>query len=255
MQIVKNPFVFIGMVAISAALLLSIFSEYTSETVKKNKELDKRKNILLARYFEEAKDPNSAIIAKLSEPQELIEVYKSEIEELLFLDADNNVVASDDFDFSKLVWKENKKDGSLYYFFKGAESDKRYLPLFKVKGQDGGYIVPISGKGLWSTIKGFIYIVPENGNEYTVKGISFYEHGETPGLGGEIDVYDVKARYLNKKIDLNNDKIPEMVKAVSDERYQLDYISGATITSDGLNQFIGSHILGRYKSILSEVNE
>ena len=85
MQIVKNPFVFIGMVAISAALLLSIFSEYTSETVKKNKELDKRKNILLARYFEEAKDPNSAIIAKLSEPQELIEVYKSEIEELLFL--------------------------------------------------------------------------------------------------------------------------------------------------------------------------
>ena len=237
MQIVKNPFVFIGMVAISAALLLSIFSEYTSETVKKNKELDKRKNILLARYFEEAKDPNSAIIAKLSEPQELIEVYKSEIEELLFLDTGNDVVASDDFDFSKLVWKENKKDGSLYYFFKGAESDKRYLPLFKVKGQDGGYIVP------------------ENGNEYTVKGISFYEHGETPGLGGEIDVYDVKARYLNKKIDLNNDKTPEMVKAVSDERYQLDYISGATITSDGLNQFIGSHILGRYKSILSEVSE
>ena len=173
MQIVKNPFVFIGMVAISAALLLSIFSEYTSETVKKNKELDKRKNILLARYFEEAKDPNSAIIAKLSEPQELIEVYKSEIEELLFLDAGNDVVVSNDFDFSKLVWKDNKKDGSLYYFFKGAESDKRYLPLFKVKGQDGGYIVPISGKGLWSTIKGFIYIVPENRNEYTVKGISF----------------------------------------------------------------------------------
>mgnify|MGYP001349732718 FL=1 len=199
MQIVKNPFVFIGMVAISAALLLSIFSEYTSETVKKNKELDKRKNILLARYFEEAKDSDSAIIAKLSEPQELIEVYKSEIEELLFLDAGNDVVASNDFDFSKLVWKENKKDGSLYYFFKGAESDKRYLPLFKVKGQGGGYIVPISGKGLWSTIKGFIYIVPENGNEYIVKGISFYEHGETPGLGGEIDVYDVKARYLNKK--------------------------------------------------------
>ena len=56
-------------------------------------------------------------------------------------------------------------------------------------------------------------------------------------------------------IDLNNDKTPEMVKAVSDEQYQLDYISGATITSDGLNQFIGSHILGRYKSILSEVNE
>ena len=147
MQIVKNPFVFIGMVAISAALLLSIFSEYTSETVKKNKELDKRKNILLARYFEEAKDPNSAIIAKLSEPQELIEVYKSEIEELLFLDAGNDVGASDNFDFSKLVWKENKKDGSLYYFFKGAESDKRYLPLFKVSKYPSLSIIVMNGNG------------------------------------------------------------------------------------------------------------
>ena len=253
--IIGSPFVFIGIVAVSAALLLSVFSEYTKDTVKVNKELDKKKNILLARYFEEAKDLNSTIIAKLSDQQELMEIYESEIEELLFLDASDDVAVLDDFDFSKLVWKENKKDGSLYYFFKGANSDKRYLPLFKVKGQGGGYIVPISGKGLWSTIKGFIYIVPEKNNEYTVKGISFYEHGETPGLGGEIDVYDVKERYLNKKIDLNNDKTPEMVKAVSDDRYQLDYISGATITSDGLNQFIASHILDRYKSILSEVNE
>ena len=253
--IVGSPFVFIGIVALSAALLLSVFSEYTKETVKNNKELDKKKNILLARYFIEAKDVNNATIAKLSNPEELMEVYKSEIEELLFLEGTDDVAAVDDFDFSKLVWKENKKDGSLYYFFKGADSDKRYLPLFKVKGGSGGYVVPVSGKGLWSTIKGFVYIVPENSSNYIVKGISFYEHGETPGLGGEIDVYDVKARYLDKKIDLNNDKVPEMVKAVSSKEYQLDYISGATITSDGLNQFLGSHILGRYKSILLEVNE
>ena len=54
--IIASPFVFIGIVAVSAALLLSVFSEYTKETVKVNKELDKKKNILLARYFEEAKD-------------------------------------------------------------------------------------------------------------------------------------------------------------------------------------------------------
>ena len=107
---------------------------------------------------------------------------------------------------------------------------------------------------MWSTIKGFIYIVPENKGTYVVKGISFYEHGETPGLGGEIDVYDVKKRYIDKEIDINNRKIPEMVKAVSDESYQLEYISGATITSDGLNEFIGSHMLDRYKNILLEVN-
>ena len=253
MRIVKNPFVFIGMIALSAALLLSLFSEFTSDTVKKNKEDDKKKNILLARYFEEAEDPNNETISALSNPIELMKIYDFEIEELLYSEDDGSPVL-DEVDFSKLVWKENKKDGSMYYFFKGGDSFKRYLPLFRVKGDGGGYIVPISGKGLWSTIKGFIYIVSEKKGVYTVKGISFYEHGETPGLGGEIDVYDVKKRYLNKKIDIKNEKSPEMVKAVSDKTYQLDYISGATITSDGLNDFIASHVLDRYKTILLEVN-
>ena len=260
MQIVKNPFVFIGMIALTAALILSCVSEYTKDRVKINKELDKKKNILLARYFVEAKDPKNSIVSKLSEPEELIKIYESEIEELLFLES-NGTPVTESFDFSKLVWKENKKDGSMYYFFKGSSDDIKYLPLFKVKGEGGGFIVPISGKGLWSTIKGFIYIVPENEAQYTVKGISFYEHGETPGLGGEIDVYDIKARYIDKKIDLNNARIPKMLKTPASEeedegyQYELDYISGATITSDGLNQFIGSHILDRYKIILLGVNK
>ncbi len=259
MQVVKNPFVFIGIIALSAALLLSLFSEFTRDVVKNNKELDKKKNILLARYFAEAKNPDDPVIVKLSDPEELQKIYDSEIQELLFLEQDGSLV-TDAGDFSKLVWKENKKDGSMFYFFKGSNSDKRYLPLFKVKSEQGGFVVPISGKGLWSTIKGFIYIVPEEGSgKFSVNGISFYEHGETPGLGGEIDVYDVKARYLNKKIDIDTNKIPRMLKAPSsaeeEKEYELDYISGATITSDGLNDFIESHILERYKTILLEVSK
>ena len=89
--IVGNPFVFIGIIALSAALLLSVVSEYTKETVKSNKELDKKKNILLARYFIEAKDENNDTIARLSNPKELMDIYNSEIEELLFLDGTSNV--------------------------------------------------------------------------------------------------------------------------------------------------------------------
>ena len=96
-----------------------------------------------------------------------MEIYESEIQELLYNEEDGSIVSADK-DFSKLVWKENKKDGSMYYFFKGADSDARYLPLFKVKSDGGGFIVPISGKGLWSTIKGFIYIVPENKEKKTL---------------------------------------------------------------------------------------
>ena len=170
----------------------------------------------------------------------------------MFLD-DGSLPGDSDLDFSKLVWKENKKDGSLYYFFKN--KPEKYLPLFLVK-ETNGYIIPISGKGLWSTIKGFIYIIPVRDQEsyvsgqFAVKGISFYEHGETPGLGGEIDKYDIKKRYLDKQINLKEQKTPNMTKAIVDERYELEYISGATITSDGLDSFIASHILGRYKNIL-----
>ena len=87
MQIVKNPFVFIGIVALAAALILSCVSEYTKDRVKNNKELDKKKNILLARYFVEAKDTENSTVSKLSEPEELMKIYESEIEELLFLEA------------------------------------------------------------------------------------------------------------------------------------------------------------------------
>ena len=65
---------------------------------------------------------------------------------------------------------------------------------------------------------------------------------------------EIKKNSPNKKIDINNKKTPEMVKAVSDKSYELEYISGATITSDGLNEFIASHVLDRYKTILLEVN-
>jgi len=90
--------------------------------------------------------------------------------------------------------------------------------------------------------------------DYSVQGISFYEHGETPGLGGEIDKYEVQARYLNKHVSFKNNKTPEMTKTVSDDSYDLEYISGATITSDGLDTFIAYHILDRYKDILSKAN-
>ena len=142
----------------------------------------------------------------------------------------------------------------MLYSFKNSKD--QYLPLF-ISKSTGGFIIPISGKGLWSTIKGFIYIIPndEVNGEFIVKGISFYEHAETPGLGGEIDKYEVKARYLNKYVSFKDNKSPEMTKAILDEKYDLEYISGATITSDGLDTFIGYHILDRYRKILSSNNE
>ncbi len=120
------------------------------------------------------------------------------------------------------------------------------LPIHEwVVGDDvKSYIMPISGKGLWSTLYG--YLAVETDGE-TVKGITFYQHGETPGLGGEVDKDWFTNMYIGKKfVDTDGnlvsiiivrgkveDKVPE-----DQHYYHVDGISGATLTGRGINNFL-----------------
>ena len=252
-NIISNPFVFIGIIALISALILSVVSESSKELVKINKELDIMKNVLLCRYLEEYETYKE----KLSDPKEVKEIYSKIIKPILYdidtnLPVDSNFFETKNLKFADLQWKEDKSNGSLYYFFK-SYPEKRYLPLFKVLDDSKGYILSVSGKGLWSTLKGFLYV---SENLDSIKGISFYAHKETPGLGGEIDKIEIKERYVGKKIDLNNKdiKIAQMVKNPTNSEYHLQYMSGATITSDGLNHFL-KRDLDRYKTILKGINK
>jgi len=67
-----------------------------------------------------------------------------------------------------------------------ADKDMNFFPIYIHKTNDNinGYVIPISGKGLWSTLYGYFAIEPDC---ETAKGITFYKHGETPGLGGEVE--------------------------------------------------------------------
>ena len=59
-------------------------------------------------------------------------------------------------------------------------------------GELTSMIIPIEGKGLWSTLYGYIALAPDS---KTIVGITFYAHGETPGLGGEVDNPRWKAKW------------------------------------------------------------
>jgi Na+-transporting NADH:ubiquinone oxidoreductase subunit C len=103
-------------------------------------------------------------------------------------------------------------------------------------------VIPISGKGLWSTLYGYFAIEPDC---ETAKGITFYKHGETPGLGGEVEKKWFQDNFKGKKfIDDNNSLVGiQVVKGSVDETSkeayrQVDGISGATITSKGLEVFL-----------------
>jgi len=118
---------------------------------------------------------------------------------------------------------------------------------------DGGgfeltqYIFPIEGKGLWSTLYGFLAVEPD-GN--TVKGITFYEHGETPGLGGEVDNPSWKSKWPGRmvfgpagsSVDTWSSAKIKVKKGIAgspaEDPYQVDGLSGATITANGVTHLV-----------------
>jgi Na+-transporting NADH:ubiquinone oxidoreductase subunit C len=98
-------------------------------------------------------------------------------------------------------------------------------------------ILPMHGKGLWSTMYGFIAL---KGDLNTVKGFSFYEHGETPGLGGEVDNPNWKKLWAGKKLKLANGTLLKVIKgkAKAGSLSQIDGLSGATITTNGVDKLV-----------------
>jgi Na+-transporting NADH:ubiquinone oxidoreductase subunit C len=112
------------------------------------------------------------------------------------------------------------------------------LQVFEVKTPGKECLVlPIHGKGLWSTMYGYLAL---KGDLSEVVGITFYEHGETPGLGGEIDNPSWKAQFPGRGVFSADGVGLGVVKASAprDESYEVDGLSGATITTKGVDATI-----------------
>ncbi len=116
----------------------------------------------------------------------------------------------------------------------------RYAPVYLVSegGQLSQVILPVRGKGLWSTLYGFLSVAPD-GN--TVRGLRFYEHAETPGLGDKIDDPTWQAQWEGLQL-LGADGNPqvEVVRgmAPAGTTHQVDGLSGATLTGNGVENLV-----------------
>jgi len=133
--------------------------------------------------------------------------------------------------------------------------------VYKVLSEDGdieGLILPIEGYGLWSTLYGFIALEDDLD---TVLGITFYQHGETPGLGGEVDNPRWKSRWVGRKaFDENGVPIIEVIRGFAgpaqENPYEVDGLSGATLTSRGITNllhfWLGDDAFGPYLKNLEQ---
>jgi Na+-transporting NADH:ubiquinone oxidoreductase subunit C len=144
-------------------------------------------------------------------------------------------VASNDPDLSKTIPPSDDLAG-----IKRRETHS-FVYLIEEDGKLDQVILPIRGKGLWSTLYGFLALASDM---RTIRGITFYEHGETPGLGGEVDNPKWKKQWSGKlAFDEQGDVGIEVIRGEvnpdsEDAQYQIDGLTGATITARGVSDLV-----------------
>ena len=223
--------VFTSIVTIVLGFFLALAADGLRDLQDLNVENDMKKNILLSLGFK----PGAETPWTSDDIQKLFE----ENIEALVLDASGQRTEKDPKEID-------------------TEKDLEFLPIYlkKIGDEVGGYAIPIAGKGLWSTLYGYFAIEPDG---RTVKGITFYKHGETPGLGGEVDKAWFQQNFIGKRFVDENDQllgihvIKGKVQSDDQEAYhKVDGISGATMTGKGLEYFLKDD-LAKYEPFFKQV--
>ena len=144
------------------------------------------------------------------------------------------------YDIKKILRNENLHD--LLDGDRDTASIKRLekyavVYLYREQGTLNQIILPIRGYGLWSTLYGFISL---DSQLEKIQGITFYEHKETPGLGGEVDNPKWKQQWHGKTaFTPDGDVKVKVVRGkASDPSYQVDGLAGATITTRGVSNLV-----------------
>jgi Na+-transporting NADH:ubiquinone oxidoreductase subunit C len=209
------------LVCLVCSILVSVAAIGLKDRQTQNQEIEKRRNILqIARLYDPAKSVD--------------EQFKKVSSRIVDLASGQFVAASDAG--SRYVIPAEKD-------LAGIKVRPRSMEVYLVE-EDGTLqqiILPVYGKGLWSTMYGFIALAPDL---TTVSGFGFYQHGETPGLGGEIDNRNWLAKWPGKLVyneqgEVKLKVLKGPVDAASVEApHQIDGISGATLTARGVGNLI-----------------
>lgn len=114
----------------------------------------------------------------------------------------------------------------------------RYATVYQLKRESAVelLVLPVHGYGLWGTLYGFLVL---EGDFNTVRGLTFYEHKETPGLGAKVDSDAWKAQWSGKQARDDSGQVAvRVVKGRASGSNEIDGLSGATLTARGVDNLI-----------------
>ena len=224
-------------IALAVCLVCSVFvstaAVYLKPLQQTNKALDKKQNIL-------------AVAGLLQEDKSVEELF-TQVEPRVVDLATGEYVQ--DIDPASYDARKAAKDPERNVKIPGDQdiasirSRAKYATVYFVReGERAGLmILPVHGYALWSTLYGFIALESDG---QTVYGLSFYEHAETPGLGGEIDNPKWKSLWRGKQVfDEQGVMRLQVIKGsvtenTPDAEHKVDGLAGATLTSVGVSNLL-----------------
>ena len=241
---VSKTFLVTFLLCVVCAVVVSTSAVKLRPVQQINQALDKKSNILSAAGL-------------LEEGVDVGRVYRDSIESRI-VDLDTGEYAAgvdaETFDQRKAA-RDPARSIEIDEDLAGIGRRSRQASVYLVKNGDkvGRLILPVHGKGLWSTLYGFLALDMDMN---TIEALSFYQHAETPGLGGEVDNPKWKALWKGKKAYGEDGQARiEVIKGKVDGSaasaiHQVDVLSGATITSRGvrnlLRYWLSENGFGRY---------
>ena len=229
---VANTLLVAGVLCVVCSVLVSITAVSLREQQDQNAEQEFYRNILeCCGLYNETVDIN--------------QVYTDKIERRMVELASGQFVGPDVIEPNSYNVKEALRTEGQYNLLERSRDKaaiKRqekysFVYLYREQGELKQVILPIRGYGLWSTLYGFISL---DANLETIEGITFYDHKETPGLGGEVDNPKWKQQWQGKVAFDSEGKVKvEVVRGrASDPSYQVDGLAGATITTRGVSNLV-----------------
>lgn len=210
--------VYAMLVVVIVAFLLAAVSSALKPMQDENIRLDKMKQILASLNIKDVQDAKAE--------------YEAVVKSDAIIDINGNQVAAEGgFDVSN----------------DAVNADNLPIYICEVDGETK-YVIPMTGQGLWGGIWGYMAV---NNDGNSIYGVYYSHSSETPGLGAEIASEKFTSRFIGKNVMAVGEVAIETVKGrLEKEATQVNAVSGATITCNGVNAML-KKCLENYKNFLT----
>ena len=231
--------IYTTLIVVLVAAVLAFVSQSLKSRQEANEKADTMSQILTAAGFATKAELQAAGNTAV------LERFAQELDRSFTVGTDGQKVA--DLEADK-VYSPKELKAQNYNIKDGSAAE---LPVFIFK--NGITVVPVYGAGLWGPVWGYIAFEPGSN---VMKGAYFDHESETAGLGAKIkDDPSFQAEFSGESADFNSANVFDIVKggapknpdgtSVADN--QIDAITGATMTSNGLDAAIDTW-LGAYSA-------